>query len=59
MEAIEIEYVLKLTHFEGQALKKLLGGMTDPEFEKFGIAGEDMERLKDIWDLIPYPDEQE
>lgn len=57
MAALEIEYVLKLTHFEGQALKHLLGNMNDKEFAEKGIEGEDRQRLSQIWDLIPYPDE--
>lgn len=39
MAGTECQYKLMLKHEEVLALKKLLGGMTDPEFAKFGIKG--------------------
>ena len=58
MSDVEIKYILTLSSSDGQALKHLLGNMNDPEFAKFGITGEDRERLRIIWALIPYSDEQ-
>jgi len=48
-------YTLELTQIEMAALEQLLGGLTDPQFEKAGIKGGDRRALSDIWNLLPSP----
>ena len=57
MAEIEIEYILKLTHYEGQELKRLLGQLTGNDYVRLGIEGVSREGLSEIYNLIPHPDE--
>tara|TARA_R110000868_G_scaffold131436_3_gene341523 strand:+ start:167 stop:406 length:240 start_codon:yes stop_codon:yes gene_type:complete len=55
---LEINYTLHLTESEGKALKTLLGNMSDPEFAKAGIKGDDRETMSEIWRSIPCDDDE-
>ena len=59
MSELEIKYVLTLDCFEGKALKKLLGNMTDSQFAAYGVEGDDRERLREIYNLIPQLETEE
>jgi hypothetical protein len=56
---LEITYTMHLNEKEARALKTLLGNMSDPDFEKAGIKGEDRRLLGKIWDAIPYDEDAE
>jgi hypothetical protein len=58
MAIMEIEYRLQLNEAEVFALKKILGGMNYDDFEKLGICGDDRQRIADIWDLLPFEDDE-
>lgn len=51
---LEITYKLILNEKEAKALKTLLGNMSDPEFAKAGITGDDREILRDMYHAIPH-----
>ena len=53
---LEINYTIHLNEKEAKALKTLLGNMSDPEFAKAGIRGEDRKIVSEIWQAIPYED---
>ena len=55
---LDITYTLILTDTEAQALKKTLGSMSNEDFSKLGIKGEDMETMHEIWDAIPYGEDE-
>jgi len=57
MSSIKTQYILTLTYVDGQTLKRLLGNMTDDDFNKFGVVGDGREKMRDIWDLLPHPNE--
>jgi len=59
MAVLEIEYVLRLNYHEGQVLRHLLGSMTDLDFAKFGIEEDDRECMREVYNHIPYPEEDE
>lgn len=58
MAAMKIEYTLTLTEEEALSLKKILGGMNDDEFAKLGVRGEQRRAISDIWDLLPFEDDE-
>tara|TARA_R110000822_G_scaffold100860_1_gene226825 strand:- start:1524 stop:1700 length:177 start_codon:yes stop_codon:yes gene_type:complete len=47
-------YSLELDEKEARALKIVLGNMTDLEFKAVGIEGENRMIIQEIWDLLPY-----
>lgn len=51
-------FVLKLSANEAAALKKFLGSFTDRQFKTHKITGENREHIRNIFDAIPYPDEE-
>jgi hypothetical protein len=55
---LETTYTLTLKEHEAHALKKLLGSMNDQEFSNFGISGDDRETMGEIYDAIPYIDDE-
>jgi len=54
---IEEKFVLKLNRKEAEVLKKLLGNMNDPQFERLGIQGADRQMLSALYDLLPHEDQ--
>lgn len=58
MPELKITYHIDLDEAEAFALKKLLGNMNDQQFSELGIKGEDRQRMSEIYDLLPY-DEQD
>ena len=46
---LKINYTLILEEKEAKALKLLLGNMSDPEFAKAGIKGEDRAIIREIY----------
>ena len=58
MATMKTEYLLKLDEEDAVALKKVLGGMNDDEFAKLGVRGDDRKRMSDIWDLLPFEDDE-
>jgi len=58
MATIETEYLLKLNETEAFALRKVLGGMNDDEFAELGVRGEQRSAMSDIWDLLPFEDDE-
>tara|TARA_R110000772_G_scaffold258707_3_gene376041 strand:+ start:763 stop:936 length:174 start_codon:yes stop_codon:yes gene_type:complete len=49
----ETTYTIHMNESEAQALKRLLGNMSDPEFNKAGIAGVDRQTMREIYESIP------
>ena len=58
MPEIRITYTIDLNEDEAAALKKLLGNMNDKQFAEFGIKGNDRQSMSDIWNLLPYDDDE-
>jgi len=58
MPKMKTTYHLELSLDESLALKQLLGSLTDPQFENFGIEGEDRRMLGDIYNILPDKDEE-
>jgi hypothetical protein len=50
---LETTYTIHLNEKEAKALKTLLGNMSDPEFAKAGIKGEDRATMSEIWQALP------
>ena len=59
MVDLKTTYTLILNEDEGRALKRLLGSMNDNEFAQHGIKGVDIETMSEIWDVLPYDEEEE
>ena len=57
MPKLMTTYTLELNEKEAAALKKLLGGMNDPEFAKAGISGEDRYYMSEIYNLLPHDED--
>tara|TARA_R110000850_G_scaffold238326_1_gene362990 strand:- start:376 stop:552 length:177 start_codon:yes stop_codon:yes gene_type:complete len=57
MVKLKKTYSLELNEDEAKALKRLLGNMTDPQFKEFGIEGERRMIIQEIWDCLPFDDE--
>ena len=55
---LEINYTLHLTETEGKALKTLLGNMSDADFAKAGIKGDDRGTMNEIWQSLPSDDDE-
>ena len=55
---IERKLIITLTEQEASALKKVLGGLSDPEFSKLGVSGDDRKSMSELYDLLPYGDDQ-
>ena len=55
---MNIKFTLTLNQWEARALKQLVGNMTDDEFEKAGIKGQDRQLMSDIFDFIPYHEDE-
>ncbi len=58
MATMKTEYLLKLDEDEALALKKVLGGMNDDEFAKLGVRGDQRRAMSDIWDLLPFEEDE-
>ncbi|WP_299073267.1 hypothetical protein [uncultured Paraglaciecola sp.] len=58
MSKIRITYTIDLNENEASALKRLLGSMNDKQFAEFGIKGDDRQAMSDIWNLLPYDDDE-
>ena len=58
MAKIVTTHSLALSEREAGILKKLLGSFSDPEFSKIGISGADRELMRDIYNQLPYEDEE-
>jgi hypothetical protein len=54
MVKLKKTYSLELNEKEAMALKILLGNMTDPQFKEFGIEGENRMIIQEIWNCLPY-----
>tara|TARA_R110000772_G_scaffold217198_1_gene327618 strand:- start:343 stop:528 length:186 start_codon:yes stop_codon:yes gene_type:complete len=57
MATLKKFYSLEIDEKEARALKILLGNMTDPQFKQFGVEGEYRMIIREIWDLIPYDED--
>ena len=57
MVKLKKTYSLELDEKEARALKILLGNMTDPQFKDFGIEGENRMIIQEIWNCLPYDEE--
>tara|TARA_R110000737_G_scaffold108221_1_gene140937 strand:- start:707 stop:883 length:177 start_codon:yes stop_codon:yes gene_type:complete len=57
MVTVKKNYILELDEKEARALKILLGNMTDLEFKAVGIEGENRMIIREIWDLLPYDED--
>ena len=55
---LDITYTLTLTETEAQILKRLLGGMSDKDFERFGIKEQDIGTMQEMWEAIPYGEDE-
>ena len=51
-------YTIELSRGEALAFKKLLGSMTDEQFSSHGVSGEDRELMSDVWNSLPFEDEE-
>jgi hypothetical protein len=58
MATLKKFYSLELDEKEVRAFKILLGNMTDPQFKQFGIEGEYRAIIREIWDLLPYEEDE-
>lgn len=57
MATMKTEYLLKLDEEDAFVLKKVLGGMNDDQFAALGVRGDDRRRMSDIWDLLPFDED--
>jgi hypothetical protein len=57
MVKLKKTYSLELNEKEAMALQTLLGNMTDPQFKEFGIEGENRMIIQEIWNCLPYDEE--
>ena len=51
--------IIELSETEYSPLKTLLGNMTDDEFAKFGVKGEDREIMRELYNSIPFNEDDE
>lgn len=58
MATMKTKYFLELDEKDAAALKKVLGGMNDDEFEELGVRGDDRRRMSDIWGLLPFDEDE-
>ena len=58
MAKVKASYTIELNQEEALAFKKLLGSMTDDQFSAHGITGDDRRMMSDVWNSLPYGDEE-
>jgi len=54
---IEVTYKLTMSEAQAVALKRVLGGLTDKQFEAVGVIGKDRESMRALYGELPYPRE--